>query len=306
MNNKNKIIIGLCGLLVLGSLTGAYMAFAQNSEIKTTEIGKPKHTTSNDLFKINTNSGIVYINEIGEEKINLDRNKYTYAGEFNEGRAFVAKEIKELPPRGMFDEYVAKIFIIDTFGNVVKELPYNAIVSADYDLPIFQDSKAIMELENETYISINSNGEKIKEVSSEEAEGQDINASYNPEFTHSVKYPIDKTAPRPFAYGGDSGDKYIAYKDSKGKTVIDIQALNPYGSDDLTMDIHFYNGVAMVFGDSNGRRFINTKGEFINQDVYDYATPFWKKLAYVETNNKYGYINTKGEWVWARELTNRR
>ena len=50
---------------------------------------------------------------------------------------------------------------------------------------------------------------------------------------------------------------------------------------------------------TGGYRFINSSGEYINDEVYDYAQPFYGNLAYVTTKNKYGFINKQGQWVWS-------
>lgn len=290
MLKRYKFIIGIV-VLVMIVITGAYTFLAS--------IPDSKAESSNELYQVYTKVNLIYINDKGEEIIKLDNRKYDVAGTFSNDRVFVGKIIKE---NGYYGEYIiAKMSILDTKGNIIKELPYSIKACPDLDIvPRFRNSKAEITLENNSTLTLDINGEKI-ETPPNNSENKDINANVNDGFPHSYDYPIDKNALRPFAYGGNTGDEYIAYKNSKGKVVIDLKTANPYGSGDNTRDVHFYNGIAMVFGSHTDpqRRFINTKGEYINNDTYDYATPFWRKLALVSTGNKYGYINTKGEWVWS-------
>lgn len=291
MLKRYKLIIGIV-ILIMAIIAGAYTVLASISDSKA--------KSSNELYQTYTKDSFIYINENGEEVIKLDKSKYDVAGTFHDDRVFVGKIVKEYGYVMDYEQYIAKMSILDTKGNIVKELPYNIKVCPALDIvPQFNNYKADVTLEDNSILTLDINGEKV-ETTSRNTEKPDINANINDGFSHSYDYPIDKDALRPFAYGGNSGDEYIAYKNANGKVVIDLKTANPYGSGDNTRDVHFYNGVAMVFGSHTDpqRRFINAKGQYINDDTYDYATPFWRKLAFVSVGNKYGYINTKGEWVW--------
>lgn len=43
---------------------------------------------------------------------------------------------------------------------------------------------------------------------------------------------------------------------------------------------------------------MNSKGEMVIAEKFNVTFPFKGGLAYVEENEKPGYINTKGEYVW--------
>lgn len=53
----------------------------------------------------------------------------------------------------------------------------------------------------------------------------------------------------------------------------------------------------IVFKKNEKFGFINSSGKIIVQAIYDYAYPFIKDMAYVQRDNKAGFINRKGEQV---------
>ena len=47
--------------------------------------------------------------------------------------------------------------------------------------------------------------------------------------------------------------------------------------------------------------YINNKFETVIPPVYEFVRDFYGDLAYVKFEDKEGYINKKGQWVWTKE-----
>lgn len=47
--------------------------------------------------------------------------------------------------------------------------------------------------------------------------------------------------------------------------------------------------------------YINRKFQMIIPVIYEFARDFSGDLAYVKFEDKEGYINKKGEWVWSKQ-----
>lgn len=276
------------------------------------------HNKDEELYKIyNCNTdNIIFINEKGEEKLSFPANRYDYVGDdFFDGVLIVGKKLSndfyEDEQNQLYSKTIFKISLMNQKGEIVKELPYNVVFNDSfmeedvyYDFPIFKNGYAkIICRENlssrkEKTVYIDKNGNEVPESIGKVCEGViDI-------------YQPDKTAPEPKydfgAYGEPptelSENPYVRYyKD--GKLVIDSKSEKDcLQNDDGSRDPAFHNGIAMYFTHETagcGRRFINKKGEFINDEFYDFAEPFYKNLAHVTKGNISGYINKKGEWVYS-------
>lgn len=271
---------------------------------------------------LNKSNQLLFIDEIGKIIAKFKPKEFDYWGNFSEGKVFLAKEIKELNEEGIYKNILVNLYIMNYKGDIIAKMPYKAVIGinqdiGENDIPEFYNNKVIINIENNTSIVVDSNGNVISKrkrgyITENEP---NINIDYinsNKKriknmgyLLPSSKYKMDEDGPFPYLVNNGTGNCHcslgcINYVDKYGKTVIDLNTCHPGGSGDYTIDPYFYNGVAMVFGDipDPTRRFINKNGEYINNETYLTATPFWKKLAgVVKLNNDFGYINISGEEI---------
>ena len=307
--NRKKYLFFIVLLLVsIGIISGISCMFAQSME-------------DNDLYPIlNDSNQLLYINENGEIIVKFKPSEFDYWGNFSEGKVFLVKKIKRLYGEGVFEYILAKLYIMDNKGKIIKKIPYDSIVGinedlGEHDIPEFYNNKAIIKLKHNNILIVNNAGDvvlKSKKINFAENR-PNINIDYinankemtNNWFSPNTKYKMDENGPFPFHIDkGINGCNCllgcINYKNKNGKIVINLNTCDPGGSGDITRDPYFYNGVAMVFGDipDPTRRFINNKGEYINNETYLTATPFWKELAgVVKLNEDFRYINVNGEEI---------
>lgn len=291
-----------------GIITNTLSATAQSIENK-------------DLYPIwNDSKQLSYINENGEIIVKFKPSEFDYWGNFSEGKVFLVKKIKRLYGEGVFEYLLAKLFIMDNKGKIIKKIPYDSIIGinedlGEHDIPEFYNNKAIIKLKHNHILVVNNAGDVILKNKKDNFTDYrpNINIDYinankkmiSNWFPPNAKYKMDEDGPFPFHI--DKGVNNcncslgcINYKNKNGKTIINLNTCDPGGSGDLTRDPYFYNGIAMVFGDipDPTRRFINKNGEYINNETYLTATPFWKKLAgVVKLNNTYGYIDQNGKEI---------
>lgn len=273
-------------------------------------------SSKNLLYPIhNQNNELLFINEKGEIIVKFNKKEFDYSGAFKEGKVFLVKEIKNIGQDGMYDKILSKLAIMDYSGKIIKVLPFYGIIYAygnDDPIPEYRNGKACIELENGKSIFIDSNGEYISDSKIPFYEyfvDINLNEWYSKgkilDVYPSKIYPIDKDGPFPdFIEKGINGCECdfgcINYRNKTGEIAINSNFCKPGGSGDFTRDPYFYNGIATVFENENipKRKFIDKKGNYINDDIYEFSTPFWRKLAFVINDKYYGYINTDGEWVF--------
>ncbi len=253
---------------------------------------------------------IVFINKYGEPVFEVDSKEYSVIGEFNEGYAFLGKAITTLD-----DEFntpdVVQYTVFDTNGNKVMKLkPFTVFYPLEGEsTPVFIGGKAFIavgkrpttedDIEEEFYVTIK--GEKIPYISPE--------LSWNTSASMSIgDYPYHEGVRR---FDNSDGTKY-GYITEDGRIIKDpIYECPPPGFNYWSPD--FANGVALV--KLNGKfGYINKKGEYIIKPTLEYAQSFSNQsldyssfgsaylvhdLAYVISDTREGYINTKGEFVWS-------
>lgn len=96
----------------------------------------------------------------------------------------------------------------------------------------------------------------------------------------------------------DEADESIlkmGFINPKGEFVIEPR-FSGFGISEFD-SIYFEQGVAPVPGGSKQWRFIDTSGEFIHSNSFDYAYSFSESLALVKKNNSWGYVNRECELV---------
>ena len=253
---------------------------------------------------------IVFINKYGEPVFEVDSKEYSVIGEFNEGYAFLGKAITTLD-----DEFntpdVVQYTVFDTNGNKVMKLkPFTVFYPLEGEsTPVFIGGKAFIavgkrpttedDIEEEFYVTIK--GEKIPYISPE--------LSWNTSASMSIgDYPYHEGVRR---FDNSDGTKY-GYITEDGRIIKDpIYECPPPGFNYWSPD--FANGVALV--KLNGKfGYINKKGEYIIKPTLEYAQSFSNQsvdyssygfaylvhdLAYIVSDTREGYINTKGEFVWS-------
>ncbi len=314
-------LITIIAIMVINKINNSkivYETFEPAEEI--TKKNSSVYDSHEILYSIkNNNDELVFINENGNIAVKFDKAEYDYAGVFKEGKVFLVKELKKISQDGMYDKVLSKLAIMDYTGKIIKALPFYGIVyiyGNDDPIPEYRDNKACIELENGKSIFVDKNGEYIsdsevpfyeyfEDINVNEWYVENKNLALNP----SKIYPIDTEGPFPDFIDTGKGEckcdfGCINYKNKAGEIVIKSNFCSPGGSGDFTRDPYFYNGIATVFENEDipKRRFIDMNGNYINNEVYEYSTPFWNKLAYVITDKEYGYINTKGEWVFKQKL----
>lgn len=253
---------------------------------------------------------IVFINKYGEPVFEVDSKEYSVIGEFNEGYAFLGKAITTLD-----DEFntpdVVQYTVFDTNGNKVMKLkPFTVFYPLEGEsTPVFIGGKAFIavgkrpttedDIEEEFYITIK--GEKIPYQSPE------LSLNTSPSLSLG-DYPYHEGVKR---FDNSDATKY-GYITEDGRIIKEpIYECPPPGFSYWSPD--FANGVALV--KLNGKfGYINKKGEYIIKPTLEYAQSFSNQsldyssfgsaylvhdLAYIVSDTREGYINTKGEFVWS-------
>ena len=257
---------------------------------------------SNAVYPIYSQEKLDFIDDNGQKifSIKKELDFHYIISRYNNGAALIVVDTDAIPSTGKFlNEKNLKAYIIDILGNTTelefKPRFYWSLVNGTACLPIFRDGKIVLQDENEDYYLIDITG-KILKKQQEEIKLPVVNKYYEEmDYIDGSNYKINENYPHPIDDNGNA--KYLS---NEGVVTIDVASVFPGGSDDLTRDPYFYNGVAMVFFRKPGgllRRFVDTQGRFINEDIYEYAEPFYNNLTWVCTKKKCGYINTNGKWV---------
>lgn len=248
---------------------------------------------------------MVYINENGDEIIKLPWKKNHYYGMFSENRIVVFhdktnydKGIIGLNCQGMdLEPWVGSIKIYNEKGQeIVTKMPNNLTFCSDgVATPKYKNGVLAMDInEHDTSITdeygqhplkqifIDKNGQKISKPKNYKEEYGLYGEEYTPKTTtNGIKMVY-------------SGAKF-GYKNSSGRLIIPYKFEQIANDDWWSNDSNFYNGIAYIYSE---RRYINTKGNYINNEIYDYGEPFYFKIAFVAKENTCGFINTSGTWIY--------
>lgn len=295
---------------------------------------KQEEIVEDDLYVANRPDYIAFINEKGEEVFTLPKDKYDYIGEPYENRVLAAKVIGEYSTDNGYCYKKVKYTLYNKNGSIIKELDKNNYVISinlidNYTLPSFYYSIAALELADGSYEYIDKNGNKISDKNTiinnrvySECKKQDKCFFPNIEWIY-----FKKTMTSPYVYDTTCksfGDYCFGYtKSNYNKNDWQIDSNKKVNNPDFVIipqfnslfahsdwdfknkDYHFYNGIATVVIDGKeNKRYINQKGEFINNETYLYSEPFYRNLAFVikkennGTKEKKGFINKKGQWVY--------
>ena len=275
------------------------------------------------LFPVwNKNNRLSFIDESGNTIVKFKQNEFDYVGNFSEDKVFLVKKQKFLRNIGMFDYILATLYVMNNKGELILKIPYDCVIGINLDLgedeiPEFYNNEAFINLSDNKILTVKYSSEKFVYIENSKMINTRPNINNNYILTNqeqiknlqglrpNSKYKMDNDGPFPCntPYGVDGCScslGCINYADKNGKTVIKLNTCNPGSSGDYTIDPYFYNGVAMVFSDipNSTRRFINKNGEYINNETYLIAVPFWRKLASCVTlDNEFGYINNQGKKI---------
>lgn len=253
---------------------------------------------------------IVFINKYGKPVFEVNEKEYTDIGEFNEGYVFLGKAITKINEEYNIPDIV-QYTVFDSNGNKVMTLkPFRKFFPSEGNsTPVFIDGKANIiigkrtevedDIAEEFYITIK--GEKIPYQSPE------LSLNTSPSLSLG-DYPYHEGVKR---FDNSDATKY-GYITEDGRIIKEpIYECPPPGFDYWSPD--FANGVALV--KLNGKfGYINKNGEYIIKPTLEYAQSFSNQslnyssfgsaylvhdLAYVVSDTREGYINTKGEFVWS-------
>ncbi len=287
-------------LVVLFILSGiCYFSNSNNRLNNSNAFSNYTKAKNNDknLYGLRKGNRYIFINKFGKEIYSLPFDENTTYGKYNEGYVVVAHNKSDNGKLcGMGTSMVASIQIFDGKGKElkVKNLPDN--ITYLENPPIFLNGVLELNLnENKDgsdgitcdlkKMYINKKGKVI-----EKPQNYESYDNYDPIKPLNTYQGITKF--------WDFNNKF-GYQNKYGEIIIPAQ-FTENGSCDMSRNTDFYNGVALVCLNEycNRRRFINTAGEYINNEEYVWAEPFYRDLAFVMTDYAYGYINTSGEWVY--------
>lgn len=264
-----------------------------------------------DLYKIWDKNNITFINKRGKKVFSFPINKYDMVGNFFDGVLFVGNIIEGANPnKESFD--VLKLYMLDNKGKLIKDLPYSAKFNTLDHLPIMYNgiAKIYTGTGLNEFVYINRQGREIpvNEVSKNvdnvissskfDYTIKKVNDGYgDPNVLQYITHTPDNTKlnKRSVRCGNNLDFLFCAeYVDSKGDVVIKKQFTSKLDN--------FYNGYILVtsYQDNGGPQnmYINSNGEILKNEKYDWAEPFTRDLAFVQQGEKYGYIDTKGNWIW--------
>lgn len=250
-----------------------------------------------NLYGLRKGNRYIFINKFGKEIYSLPFDDNAIYGKYNEGYVVIAHNKNESSKLcGMGTSMVASIQIFDSKGKELKVKNLSNNITYLENPPIFLNGVLELNLnENKDgsdgitcdlkKMYINKQGKVIEKPKNYESYD-----SYDPIKPEDTYQGITKF--------WDFDNKF-GYQNKYGEIIIPAQ-FTENGSCDMSRNTDFYNGVAMVCLDDycSRRKFMNTLGEYINNEEYTWAEPFYRELTFVATDYGYGYINTSGEWVY--------
>ena len=288
-----------------------------------------------DLYRVKYKDYWLYLNENGESVIKIPVSKFDDVGNFIEGRGFVTKKIKDVEYDeidGNFYYKLVYIAIIDSDNNIIKKFDKAVLIldddgetNASYIPEFYKGFARITFVENKHINKIKYSKIKTKDVY------VDKMGNFVPE--NQIPYEIKEMlnnwhmARDRYEYNNDLIPKEVgctntndfncfAYVDSNSKVIIPpVWIADFIGCGDwYARSPYFYNDRAVAYlplGKSpltNGYfLFINTNGKPINNVVYKYVEPFYKKLSIVIfPNDERAYINTSGKVIWSEKMQQKR
>lgn len=312
-NSKNYICVAILIVTLILCCTGAFAYINNYSNFeKNKNDTVPKQTKENKLYPVYNlkKDKVVFINKYGTPIFEVDRKEYAVIGEFNEGYIFLGKVIKSLNME--YEDVpntpiIVRYSIFDSTGSYITTVKPDIFMYHPLEgeaIPYFYRGRAHIVVAEQM-----DNGE----ISDEIAETYDINIrgerlpdTYYASVNKNRKYFEDVKI-----YYNQDETKY-GYVHYDGIEITPpIYDVPPAGYD--YWNPNFANGVALV--KLNGKfGYINKNGEYIIKPTLEYAQSFSNQsmnyssygfayllhdLAYVVSDTREGYINTKGEFVWS-------
>ena len=310
---SSKSYICIILVTIIFCCTGAF-AYINNSstyeENKTEPVYKQiKESKLYPVYKMKKDK-VVFINKYGTPIFEIDNKEYGVIGEFNEGYIFLGKVIKSIHTG--YEDFpnipiIVRYSIFDSTGSYITTVKPDIFMYHPLEgkaIPFFyrgrarivvaeqMDNDEIAEEIAETY-DINIRGERLPDT-------YYVSINKDRKYFENVKIYYNQDATK---YG------YIHYDGIEiTPPIYDV----PSAGYDY-WNPNFANGVALV--KLNGKfGYINKKGEYIIKPTLEYAQSFSNQsvdyssygfaylvhdLAYIVSDTREGYINTKGEFVWS-------
>lgn len=304
---KRLFIVFLCFLITIVF----YAAFSLGTTL-------PKELQKNDdLYKIWDKNNITFINKRGKKIFSFPINKYDMVGNFYDGVLFVGNITGEEDHNNKAFNSL-KLYMLDNEGKLIKNLPYSVKINTLDDLPIMYAgvAKLYTGIGLNEFVYIDRQGREIpaNEVSKNVDDVissikfdytiKKVDDGYgDPNLLQYITHTPDKTKlnKRSVRCGNNLDFLYCAeYVDSKGNIIIKKHFTTKFDN--------FYNGYILVtlYQNNGGPQvmYLNSNGEILKNEKYDWAEPFTRDLAFVEQGEKYGYIDTKGNWIWNTTCSN--
>lgn len=279
---------------------------------------------NNTLYKIYDykNNRTLFINELGKEVLNFPTtSEPQYFGAFREGRLFIAKRIAPVHVLGI--EYdLVNLTMIDKNNKTIKSFEKSAVVLLDDSetiasyLPEFYKGYAVIHFLDKSQIPkgndyvndvkelpiqteyIDKNGNTVKNIP------EDIKKVLDDEYITANRYKTNDLIYKDMPCENNKQETCVGYVNNKNQTV--INPIFDFGhlqcGDWYKESPDFINHVALIKTQDGYYSYIDQYGRFINNKQFQDAYPFYGNLAYVINDNKYGYINKNGNWVYSLPL----
>ena len=282
----------------------------------------------NFKYGIIDKEGNIIINFEYEELDKLSENFVMYKENKKYGYIDITKNLKSKTVYDnikTFKECFAAVCINNKWGFINKN-GKTVIEPQYYDVSNFNQGLAAVSYSNHTTAGyINKKGKLILSFTDNALEPKEFNEGLVPIIKRTDancsyinkkgKIVIDKekiypiiSYCSPFSEGlaviyiyNEKNEITTGFMDKKGKIKYAMTFLLPKDleKDDFCVFENFSSGMAQITIDYR-TGYINNKFELVIPPIYEFAKDFDGDLAYVKFENKEGYINKKGRWIWSK------
>lgn len=293
--NKKKIISILAGSLILLFLILDIVIIKSNPDLfkAVSQSNNPSKTIDN-LYPVSYEDRTMFIDKNGEEIFTLKNSDYDVIGSYNEGFLLAGKTVTSVSSTEFsYDVPSYSILQLSLFNNKgekvnsIKQELKRPNGEGEPLIPSFHNGQAEITLENNGTACINTNGNQVECGSNTNAISIDTSNNIHSFISNGM----------------------LGYKDNDGQIIIEASLQPPpITYSEWKWDPEFHNGRAIIFKNETVNNetvykcgVINTKGKIVVPPVYDYISPFYDDITFVENSKIRGYINKKGKLVWSEK-----